>query len=389
MVWRLKYGLNPHQGDAQVAFPDGREWLQVLNGQVGYINLLDAIRAWQLARELANALGGVAATSVKHLHPAGAALGAPLDSAFRASHGVRDEALSEVATAYARARAGDPVASFGDFIGVSAPVDESCARLIAREVSDGIIAPAYDERALVILRAKKKGRYIILEADPEYVPPPVEQRSEGGLDLQQARNTIAITPMLFDARVSDNRDLPSDAISDLQLATIVVKHTPSNAVCVAHRGQAIGVGGGQQARIYATTAACDRADAWRLHLHPRVSEIGSGSGASRTARTQFVREWIDRSAPRHSDRVGDRPGQAGLPRALTPDERATWLAGFAPVVLSSDGYIPFRDNVDRAKRSHVQVIAQPGGSANDSLVTAAANEAGLVMVHTNVRLFWH
>jgi phosphoribosylaminoimidazolecarboxamide formyltransferase/IMP cyclohydrolase len=387
MVWHLKYGLNPHQGEAQAAFPGGHAWLHVLNGQVGYVNLLDALRAWQLARELANTMEAPAATSVKHVHPTGAALASPLDSAFRAAHVLPDEALSEIATAYARARAGDPVASFGDFIGLSQIVDESCARLIAREISDGIVAPGYDDRALAILREKKKGRYIILKADPGYEPPSLEHRSEGGLDLQQARNAAVILPTLFNSRVSDCQTLGSEIVRDLQLATIVVKHTPSNAVCVAHRGQAIGIGGGQQARIYATRAACDKADAWCLHLHPRVGTFRFPVGTSRTARTHAVRDWIERSAL--VDRSGDRSGDAGFPEPLTHEERRTWLARFAPVVLSSDGYIPFRDNVDRAHRSHVQVIAQPGGSMNDSVVTAAANEAGIVMIHTGLRLFWH
>lgn len=388
MVWTLKYGLNPHQGDAQAGFPDGHEWLRVLNGQVGYINLLDALRAWQLARELANTLGAVAATSVKHVHPAGAALAAPLDAAFRTAHFLPNERLSEVATAYARARAGDPVASFGDFIGLSEFVDESCAQLIAREVSDGIVAPGYDDRALAMLCAKKNGRYIVLKADSDYEPPPLERRCDGGLDFQQARNTAAITPQLFDARVSECRTLASEALRDLQLATIVVKHTPSNAVCVAYRGQAIGIGGGQQARIYATRAACDRADAWRLQLHPRVGTIRFREGTSRTARMHAVRDWIERGLL--VDAASDRhPGGADLPEVLTQEERRRWLAQFTPLVLSSDGYVPFRDNVDRAHRSHVQVIAQPGGSVNDAVVTAAADEAGIVMIHTGLRLFWH
>jgi len=388
MKWTLKYGLNPHQSDAEARFPDGHEWLRILNGQVGYINLLDALRAWLLARELANTLGAVAATSVKHVHPAGAALAAPLDAAFRAAHFLPDETLSEGATAYARARAGDPIASFGDFIGLTEIVDESCARLVAREVSDGIVAPGYDERALAILRAKKKGRYIVLEADPDYEPPPLEHRSDGGLDLQQARNTATITASLFDARVSSCRQLEPEAFRDLQLATIVVKHTPSNAVCVAHQGQAIGIGGGQQARIYATRAACDKADAWRLQLHPRVPTIRFRQGTSRTAKMHVVRDWIEQGG--RVDATTDRQTRGlDLAEPLTREERRTWLAGFAPVVLSSDGYIPFRDNVDRAHQSYVHVIAQPGGSANDAVVTAAASEAGIVMIHTGLRLFWH
>jgi phosphoribosylaminoimidazolecarboxamide formyltransferase/IMP cyclohydrolase len=382
MVWPLKYGLNPHQGDAQAAFVGDCEWLRVLNGQVGYINLLDALRAWQLARELAQTFGRPAATSIKHTHPAGAALAAPLDSAFRTAHGTPDEELSEIATAYARARAGDPVASFGDFIGLSEPVDSSCARLIAREVSDGIVAPAYDDEALNILRGKKKGRYVILKADPAYHPPPLECRSEGGLILKEARNAATVDSTLFARRVSNEAALSSDAVADLQLATIVIKHTVSNAVCVAHAGQAIGIGGGQQARIYATRAACDRADAWRLQLHPRTSEI---KAPSRAQRVQAIRQWVESGLPTTTSRQPD----SELPIPLTHDERQAWLKTFAPVVLSSDGYISFRDNVDRAQVSRIQAIAQPGGSANDAVVTAAANEAAIVMIHTGVRFFLH
>jgi phosphoribosylaminoimidazolecarboxamide formyltransferase/IMP cyclohydrolase len=389
MVWRLKYGLNPHQGDAVAAFEGKQKWMQVLNGQVGYVNLLDALCAWHLARELGTAFGRPAATSVKHVHPAGAALASPLDAAFRAAHFLPDDPLSEIGSAYARARAGDAVASFGDFIGLSEPVDESCARFIAREVSDGIIAPGYDEPALAILRAKKTGRYIILAADPDYVPPLLERRSLGGLELEQARNTTAITPILFQSAVSDCKSLAADVIADLRLATIVVKHTPSNAVCVAHRGQAIGIGGGQQARIYAVRAACDRADAWRLQLHPRVAEVSVSATSSRPARVNLVRNWIEHTSPMDADRDRQQVQLPNLPEPLTPEERCAWLARFAPVVLSSDGYIAFRDNVDRAHRSFVQAIAQPGGSTNDLQVTAAANEAGIVMVHTNLRLFSH
>lgn len=382
MTWPLKYGLNPHQSDAQAAFVGDREWCRVLNGDVGYINLLDALRAWQLVQELAETLGHPAAVSVKHTHPTGAALASPLDSAFRTAHAIQTEALSAIATAYARARCGDPVASFGDFIGVSEPVDSSCARIIAREVSDGIIAPAYGRDALNVLREKKQGRYVILMADPDYQPPELECRSEGGLILQQARNAAMVDSRLFDRRVSDQATLSSEAVADLQLATIVVKHTVSNAVCVAHAGQAIGIGGGHQARIYATRAACDKADAWRLHLHPRAAEINA---PSRAQRAQAVRRWVESEAPTAASR---RPA-TDLPAPLARNERQSWLETFAPVVLSSDGYIPFRDNVDRAQISRIHAMAQPGGSANDAVVTRAANEAGIVMIHTGVRLFSH
>jgi phosphoribosylaminoimidazolecarboxamide formyltransferase / IMP cyclohydrolase len=388
-VWHLKYGLNPHQGEAHASFPDDREWLRVLNGEIGYINLLDALRAWHLTQELAQTLGRPAATSVKHVHPAGAALAAPLDATFRAAHFLSDEPLSEIATAYARARAGDPLASFGDFIGLSERVDESCAHLIAREVSDGIIAPAYDDRALAILRRKKKGRYVIIAADVNYVLPLLERRYEGGLDLQQARNTAPITTTLFDSQVSEKRTLPPNVVRDLQLATIVVKHTPSNAVCVAHQGQAIGIGGGQQARIYATRAACDKADVWRLQLHPRITEWELRQATSRNTRVQFVRSWSERERLESANRGKPRARHTDLPEPLTEKEREDWLSGFDPIVLSSDGYIPFRDNVDRASESFVQTIAQPGGSVNDTLVSVAANEANIVMIHTGVRLFSH
>jgi AICAR transformylase/IMP cyclohydrolase PurH len=258
--WPLKYGLNPHQGNAAVEFPDGAPWLEVINGQVGYINLLDAIKAWALARELATTLGLPAATSIKHVHPAGAAVArAALDDAFRTANQLADDELSPIATACARARGGDRIASFGDFIGLSEAVDESCARIIAREVSDGIIAPDYAPGAVDILRKKKVGKYIILRADPAFVSAKLESRGENGLELHQAPNRSAISPDLFHRSVG-SIPIPNDALPDLQLATIVAKHAPSNAVCIAHDGQAIGIGGGQQARIYATRSACEKAD---------------------------------------------------------------------------------------------------------------------------------
>jgi phosphoribosylaminoimidazolecarboxamide formyltransferase/IMP cyclohydrolase/phosphoribosylaminoimidazolecarboxamide formyltransferase len=386
---RLKYGLNPQQAEALLSFPDGREWLRVVNGTLGYVNVLDALRAWQLAIELARAFARPAATSVKHVHPAGAAVAAPLDERFRVAQRIPDHPWSPIATAYARARAGDRVASFGDFIGVSEPVDESCARLIAREVSDGIVAPGYSPEAVAILSEKKGGRYLVLLADPSYEFPETESRTEAGVALQQARNATAITRALFDQVVSRGGAPADDAVSDLVLATIVAKHTPSNAVCIAHDGQAIGIGGGQQARIHATRNACERADLWRLQLHPRVQDIPFVIGMTRSAWFNVVQQWLLWPELDDADRTRLLDGVPGLPPPLALDERRTWITGFRPVVMSSDGYIPFRDNVDRARQSGIHVIAQPGGSANDEAVARAADESGIVMVHTGVRLFWH
>jgi AICAR transformylase/IMP cyclohydrolase PurH len=387
--WILKYGLNPHQGDAVARFADGQEWLTVINGRVGYINLLDAIRAWMLCRELATTLGAPSAASIKHVHPAGAAVARPLGDAFRLASTLGEADLSPLATAYARARAGDRIAAFGDFIGLSDVVDESCARLIAREVSDGIIAPDYAPGALQILRKKKGGAYLVLQADPEFHCSALELRRENGLELQQAANRAVIDAQLFARSAAGKIDVPAEVIPDLQLATIVVKHTPSNAVCVAYDGQAIGIGGGQQARIHATRSACEKADSWRLQLHPRALEVSAPMGAARTVRFNLVRQWLLWDELGDAERAALRSATAHLPSPLTREERREWLEKFAHVVMSSDGYISFPDNVDRAARSCVEVIAQPGGSKQDGLVTEAADAAGIAMVHTGLRLFLH
>jgi phosphoribosylaminoimidazolecarboxamide formyltransferase/IMP cyclohydrolase len=385
----LRYGLNPQQGDASFDFADDVEWLRVLNGTLGYINVLDALKAWQLARDLGRVFRRPAAASIKHVHPAGAAVAGPMEAAFRQAHLLDDVDWSPLATAYARARGGDRVASFGDFIGLSEPVDESCARLIAREISDGIVAPDYTPEALQTLRAKKGGRYIILQADRSYEPPLIELRVEGGVMLRQARDITEITPAMFERVVTQQVALASTAIPDLMLATIIAKHAPSNAVCVAHAGQAIGIGGGQQARIYATSLACAKADLWRLHLHPRAAELTLPADATRTSRFNAVRQWLmwDELDDMERARLGEVARE--LPAPLDAAERREWISRFEPVVLSSDGYIPFRDNVDRARRSGIHAIAQPGGSASDAAVTAAADESEIAMVHTGLRLFWH
>jgi AICAR transformylase/IMP cyclohydrolase PurH len=388
--WLLKYGLNPHQGDAVAALAAGAEWLEVVNGQVGYINLLDALKAWTLARELATTLGQPSATSVKHVHPAGAAVARePMDNAFRAANQLGGEQLSAIAVAYARARAGDRIASFGDFIGLSEPADETGARLIAREVSDGIIAPDYTPAALDILRKKKNGKFIILRADPAFVATEPEVRRENGLELRQAPNRAVISPALFQSSVGST-PLPGNVAPDLQLATIVAKHTPSNSVCIACDGQAIGIGGGQQARIYATRSACEKADLWRLQMHPRVGEIIPIDGLGRTKRFNLVRQWLLWDELTIDERADLAQSTRHVPPTLSADERSAWLSSaFARVVMSSDGYIPFSDNVHRAARSGIAVIAQPGGSKQDADVTAAADRAGIAMIHTGLRLFWH
>ena len=388
MAWTLKYGLNPHQGDALATFPD-REWLEVVNGHVGYINLLDALRAWSLARDLATSLGRPSAASIKHVHPAGAAIAANLDDEFRSANRIKDVDLSPLATAYARARAGDRIAAFGDFVGLSEPVDASCARLIAREVSDGIIAPAYDADALAILTKKKKGAYIVVRADPAYAWSGVEVRRENGLELRQAPNRSTIDAILFRDNVVGSVPLSEHAIEDLQLATIVVKHTPSNAVCVAHRGQAIGIGGGQQARVHATDSACEKADLWRLQVHPRAAELRGPDTIGRTGHFNLVRQWLLWDELSERERTALRLATTGFPAPLTSEERRAWLDRVEPIVMSSDGYIPFPDNIDRAARSAVSAVAQPGGSKQDAAVTAAADAVGMTMIHTRLRLFLH
>lgn len=385
----LRYGLNPHQKQARLAFDGPGEPLRVLNGAPGTINILDALGAWQLARELKRMSGVPGAASFKHVSPAGAAIARPLTEAFRVSQMLPDEELSPVAQAYARARGGDRMCSFGDFAAVSDVVDVSLASLLRREVSDGIIAPGYEPAALEILKEKRGGKYPVLQIDPDYEPPAVEHRQVFGFNLFQERNAAAIDPAALGTVVSEKKGLPDDAALTLAVATIALKYTQSNSVCVAYEGQVIGMGAGQQSRVHCTRLACGKAEKWFCQQHPRVLALPFREGLGRVEKTNVVDQfllWDELSA---AEKDSLRAGLTEEPSPLTPQEREVWLGHYQGVVLSSDAFIPFRDTIDRASRTGVGYVLQAGGSVRDDEVTAAADQYGMVMIHSGMRWFLH
>ncbi len=386
---RLRYGCNPHQAFARLMPESGASPLTVLNGGASAINILDALGAWPLARELAQATGLPGAASFKHVSPAGAAVAKPITDAFRASQWIPDEELSPVALAYARARGGDRMASFGDVAAVSETVDVSLAKLLRREVSDGIIAPGYEPEALELLKAKKKGNYLVLQINPNYDPPEMERRDVFGLTLEQTRNAATIGPSLLTNVVSAKNDLPSDAVQTLMVATIALKYAQSNSVALAYDGQVIGMGAGQQSRVHCTRLACDKADKWFLQQHPRVGDLKFKDGLGRPEKTNAIDQFLLWDQLSHAERQGVADWLTEEPKPLTANERADWIGRFDDVVLSSDAFIPFRDSIDRASRSGVQWILQAGGSMRDNEVTAAADQYGMVMIHSGMRWFTH
>jgi phosphoribosylaminoimidazolecarboxamide formyltransferase/IMP cyclohydrolase len=385
----LRYGCNPHQKPAVLTTEGEPGPLKVLNGAPGYINVLDALGAWQLVHELQRATGLASAASFKHVSPAGAAVAGRLDGAFRRSQMLPDVDLSPVANAYARARGGDRMSAFGDAVAVSDTVDVSLARLLRREVSDLIVAPSYEPEALELLRRKRGGRYLILQIDPAYEPPPMESRDAFGFTLSQKRNTAPIESALFENVVSARRELPSEAVLTLIVATIALKYAQSNSVCVAFQGQVIGMGAGQQSRVHCTRLACDKADKWFMQQHPRVLDLQFKPGLGRPAKTNAVDQYLLWDQLAGAERTVLKDVLLELPEPLTAQERAEWIAGFPGVCLSSDAFFPFRDSIDRASRSSVQYVAHPGGSLRDDEVIAAADQYGMVMVHTGLRCFLH
>lgn len=384
----LRYGANPHQKPARVFRPGARLPVRVLNGQPGYINFLDALNSWQLVRDLRQALGTPSAASFKHVSPAGAALAEPLDETLRKAYFVDDLELSPLATAYARARGADRVSSFGDWVALSDRVDESTARLLSREVSDGVIAPGYDGAALALLRKKRQGAYAIVEIDPDYQPHPVETRDVFGLTLEQRRNTFIPNAATLSHVVTQATELPEHARRDLMLSLLVLKYTQSNSVALALGGQMIGIGAGQQSRIHCTQLAAHKAEAWYLRQHPAVLGLRFGAGLHRPDRDnaidQFIRGHL--TLPERSlwDRQFSEP-----PRWLSGEEKREWVATLTGVSLGSDAFFPFRDSIDQAQGTGVRYVVQPGGSTRDADVIAACEEYGMVMVFTGVRLFHH
>lgn len=396
----LKYGCNPNQPTARVLFDgDAADCpLTIVNGNPSFINLLDGLRGWELVRDLKAATKKEAAASFKHVSPAGAAVAGPLSESFCAANfypAPDAHDYSPIAAAYAKARSSDRGASFGDFIAVSDPVDASLAALIKPEVSDGIIAPAYDDDARAILAAKKGGKYVMLSIDPAYAPASgsAESRTCFGLTLEQTYNDAVIDPSLLSNITTDKKDLPGSAVESLLVATATLKHTQSNSICVAMQGQAIGVGAGQQSRIACTRLACDKADRFMLKQHPKsLALIGLfKDGVKRPDKVNAVDQFVRYHELDEVELGGLHALLEQQPDAITPDEAKDWCANFGngELALSSDAFIPFRDNLDRAARSGVRYVVHAGGSARDDLVTDAANEHGMVMALSGLRLFLH
>ena len=388
---QLKYGCNPNQKPSRIFMEDGSDLpVTVLNGKPGYINFLDALNGWQLVSELKKATGLPAATSFKHVSPAGAAVGLPLTDTLAKIYWVDDLGeLSPLACAYARARGADRMSSFGDFIALSDVCDADTAKLIKREVSDGVIAPGYTDEALEILRAKKKGGYNVIQIDPSYRPAEIERKQVFGVTFEQGRNELKIDREMFANVVTEKKDIPESALIDLQIAMITLKYTQSNSVCYVYGGQAIGIGAGQQSRIHCTRLAGGKADNWFLRQHPKVLNLKFKKGLGRANRDNAIDVYIGNDPEEVlADGVWENTFTE-RPEALTAQEKKEWIAGFTGVALGSDAFFPFGDNILRAHRSGVTYVAEPGGSIRDDQVIATCNRFGMTMCFTGMRLFHH
>ena len=388
---QLKYGCNPNQKPSRVYMENGADLpIEVLNGRPGYINLLDALNGWQLVSELKKATGLPAATSFKHVSPAGAAVGTPLTDIEKKIYWVEDLGeLSPLANAYARARGADRMSSFGDFISLSDECDADTARLVKREVSDGIIAPGYTDEALEILKAKKGGNYAVIKIDPSYVPEAIEKKQVFGITFEQGHNFIEINDDMFENIVTDNKDLPESALIDLKIALITLKYTQSNSVCYVKGGAAIGIGAGQQSRIHCTRLAGNKADNWFLRQAPQVLNLPFLDSIKRPDRDNAIDLYIGED---YMDVLADGKWQnifKEQPPVFTQEEKRAWLSKNTDVALGSDAFFPFGDNIERAYRSGVKYVAQPGGSVRDDNVIEAANSHDMVMAFTGLRLFHH
>ena len=387
----LKYGCNPNQKPSRIYMEDGSELpITVLNGKPGYINFLDAFNGWQLVKELKEATGLPAATSFKHVSPAGAAVGLPLSETLAKIYWVDDLGeLSPLACAYARARGADRMSSFGDFIALSDVCDADTARLIKREVSDGVIAPGYTEEALELLKAKKKGGYNVIQIDPDYEPAKLERKQVYGITFEQGRNELDINGDLLSNIVTENKDIPAEALIDMKISLITLKYTQSNSVCYVKDGQAIGIGAGQQSRIHCTRLAGQKADNWYLRQAPQVLNLQFLDKIGRADRDNAIDLYI---GDEYMDILADGTWENTFkvkPPVFTREEKRAWLDGMQNVTCGSDAFFPFFDNIDRAAKSGVKYIAQPGGSVRDDLVIERANKHGMAMVFTGIRLFHH
>lgn len=388
---QLKYGCNPNQKPSRIFMEDGSDLpVTVLNGKPGYINFLDAFNGWQLVKELKEATGLPAATSFKHVSPAGAAVGLPLNDTLAKIYWVDDLGeLSPLACAYARARGADRMSSFGDFIALSDVCDADTARLIKREVSDGVIAPGYNDEALELLKQKKKGAYNIIQIDPSYRPAPIEHKQVYGITFEQGRNELDINGDLLSNIVTVNKEIPESALIDMKIALITLKYTQSNSVCYVKDGQAIGIGAGQQSRIHCTRLAGNKADIWWLRQHPKVMNLPFVDGIRRADRDNTIDVYISED---HDDVLRDGTWQLFFkekPEVLTMEEKKAWIAENRSVALGSDAFFPFGDNIERAHKSGVEYIAQAGGSVRDDNVIDTCDKYGITMAFTGVRLFHH
>ena len=389
----LKYGCNPNQKPSRIFMKDGSELpITVLNGRPGYINFLDAFNSWQLVKELKEALGIPAAASFKHVSPAGAAIGLPLDAGLKKACFVDTvEGLDEspLACAFARARGTDRLCSFGDWIALSDVCDVTTAKLIQREVSDGVIAPGYEPEALEILKSKRKGGYNIVQIDPNYTPAPIETKDVYGITFEQGRNEFKIGYHLLEEVVTANKDLPESAKRDLIVALITLKYTQSNSVCYAMNGQAIGVGAGQQSRIHCTRLAGTKADTWLLRQHPKTLDLPFIPTMGRPERDNVIDGYINGNEEDVCAEGNWQKYFTTRPEPLTAEDKRAWLDGFRNVSLASDAFFPFADNIQRAYASGVKYVAQPGGSIRDDLVIAECDKNDMVMAFTGMRLFHH
>ena len=388
---QLKYGCNPNQKPSRIFMEDGSELpVTVLNGKPGYINFLDALNGWQLVKELKEATGLPAATSFKHVSPAGAAVGLPLPETLAKIYWVDDLGeLSPLACAYARARGADRMSSFGDFISLSDVCDVDTAKLIKREVSDGVIAPGYTPEALEILKQKKKGNYNVIQIDPDYRPAEIERKQVYGVTFEQGRNELCVDEKLLSNVVTDKKDIPEAALIDMKIALITLKYTQSNSVCYVKDGQAIGIGAGQQSRIHCTRLAGNKADNWFLRQSPQVLSLQFKEGLGRADRDNAIDVYMSDD---YMDVLADGIWEntfAVKPPVFTREERQEWLKNLSGVTLGSDAFFPFSDNIDRARRSGVKYVVQPGGSVRDDAVIDACNRYGMAMVFTGIRLFHH
>ena len=388
---QLKYGCNPNQKPSRIFLEDGGDLpVEVLCGRPGYINFLDAFNGWQLVKELKEATGLPAATSFKHVSPAGAAVGLPLTETLAKIYWVDDwKDLSPLACAYARARGADRMSSFGDFVSLSDECDEATARLIKREVSDGVIAPGYTPEALEILKTKKNGNYNVIKIDPSYVPAQLERKQVYGITFEQGRNELIIDQDLLSNIVTKNKEIPEEALIDIKIALITLKYTQSNSVCYVKGGQAIGIGAGQQSRIHCTRLAGQKADNWYLRQAPQVLSLPFIEGIGRADRDNAIDVYI---SDEYEDVLRDGEWQKRFtvcPPVFTAQEKRDWLSNAKDVVLGSDAFFPFPDNIERAKKSGVKYIAQPGGSVRDDLVIEACDQYGMAMIFTGIRLFHH